>query len=250
VFKKINYLLISFLAPLICLISCAPKNEPVLKVAVATNFLTTADTLAEVFERSTGIEVLLISGSSGQLATQVINGAPYDIFLSADHVNPFKLSSLGFADAQTQLTYALGQLVLFGAGDVEQNLKSGNFLKLALANPKVAPYGLAADHVINDLNIRSNVEGKIVFGQNVGQAYGFVKTGNADLAFVALSQVQGTKKSYWRIPQSFYTPIMQDAILLRPGLTNKVAHDFLSFLSSDEARKIIIKSGYEVPQND
>ena len=122
-------------------------------------------------------------------------------------------------------------------------------MKLALANPKVAPYGLAADRVINNLNIRSNVEGKIVYGQNVGQAYGFVKTGNADLAFVALSQVKDTKKSYWRIPQSFYSPIMQDAILLRPGLTNKAAHDFLSFLSSDEARKIIIKSGYEVPQN-
>lgn len=248
-FKKINYLLISFLAPLIGLISCAPKNEPVLKVAVATNFLTTADTLVEVFKRSTGIEVLLISGSSGQLATQVINGAPYDIFLSADDVSPSKLSSLGFADAQTQLTYALGQLVLYGSGDVEQNLKSGNFLKLALANPKVAPYGLAADRVINNLNIRSNVEGKIVYGQNVGQAYGFVKTGNADLAFVALSQVIDTKKSYWRIPQSSYSPIMQDAILLRHGLTNKAAHNFLNFLSSDEARKIIIKYGYEVPQN-
>jgi molybdate transport system substrate-binding protein len=171
VFKKINYLLISFLAPLIGLISCAPKNEPVLKVAVATNFLTTADTLVEVFKRSTGIEVLLISGSSGQLATQVINGAPYDIFLSADDVYPSKLSSLGFADAQTQLTYALGQLVLYGAGDVEQNLKSGNFYKLALANPKVAPYGLAADRVINNLNIRSNVEGRTVYGQNVGQVY-------------------------------------------------------------------------------
>ena len=248
-FKKINYLLISFLAPLIGLISCAPKNEPVLKVAVATNFLTTADTLVEVFKRSTGIEVLLISGSSGQLATQVINGAPYDIFLSADDVYPSKLSSLGFADPQTQLTYALGQLVLYGAGDVEQNLKSGNFYKLALANPKVAPYGLAADRVINNLNIRSNVEGRTVYGQNVGQVYGFVKTGNADLAFVALSQVKDIKKPYWRIPQIFYSPIMQDAILLRPGLTNKAAHDFLNFLSSDEARKIIIKSGYEVPQN-
>jgi molybdate transport system substrate-binding protein len=93
------------------------------------------------------------------------------------------------------------------------------------------------------------VEGKIVYGQNVGQAYGFVKTGNADLAFVALSQVKDTKKSYWRIPQSSYSPIMQDAILLRHGLTNKAAHNFLNFLSSDEARKIIIKYGYEVPQN-
>ena len=124
-FKKINYLLISFLAPLIGLISCAPKNEPVLKVAVATNFLTTADTLVEVFERSTGIEVLLISGSSGQLATQVINGAPYDIFLSADDVNPSKLSSLGFADAQTQLTYALGQLSFIWCWGCRAKLKIG-----------------------------------------------------------------------------------------------------------------------------
>lgn len=229
--------------------SCAKPSETHARIAVATNFLATAQKLEAAFEGETDFTLDLVSGSTGQLYTQIINGAPYDAFLSADAARITHLLVSGHGVEDTRSRYAHGQLVLYGADDAEGVLTSGHFRKLAMANPQIAPYGMAAKKTLDTLQLFESLSDEIVYGQNVGQAYGFVKTGNADLGFVALSQMQEGVDSYWVVPTAYYDTIRQDSVLLSFGKTNRSAKAFLDYLKSPPALDIIRSSGYEVPSD-
>jgi molybdate transport system substrate-binding protein len=193
-------------------------------------------------------------GSTGQFYAQIKNGAPYALFLAADAHTPAKIEKEGLGVTGTTFTYAIGQLVLWSktSGRVDDRgeiLKSGNFSKLAIANPKLAPYGAAAIEVLNHLGVMSQVKPKIVEGANIAQTYQFVFSENADLGFVALSQVYENGKlkqgSGWIVPTSLHSPIKQDAIMLNPGRDSPAAIALLTYLRSDAAKAVIRKFGYE-----
>lgn len=232
------------------LASCSKSSETHARIAVATNFLDTAQKLEAAFEAETDFTLDLVSGSTGQLYTQIINGAPYDAFLSADAARVTRLLVSDHGVDGTRMTYALGRLVLYGPKDAENILREGHFKRLAMANPKLAPYGMAAEETLNNLHLSETVSEKIVYGQNVGQAYGFVQTGNAELGFVALSQMKKGTDHYWIIPEHYYGKIWQDCVLLSYGKNNKSAEAFLKFLKSGPAQSIIKSSGYQVSPND
>lgn len=226
-------------------------------VAVAANFTTTLQKLATDFERRSGHRLVLSSGSTGKLATQIRNGAPFDVFLSADDVQPRQLAAFSLALADTQFTYAVGRLVLWSSqsdmvdarGDV---LHTGNFAKLAIANPKTAPYGAAAEQVLRKLGVWQHVEARLVYGENIAQTFQFVSSGNATLGFVALAQLSGlnatAQGSRWRVPESLHTPLRQDAVLLRHGAGNAGARAFLDYLHSPTARAMIAADGYGIAE--
>ena len=222
------------------------------KAAVAANFTATMKELAAKFEAKTGNKVTLSFGSSGKLYTQIVNGAPYDIFLSADAARPEKLEDEGGAVQGSRFTYAMGRLALWSAQpdfvDSEGTvLNSEKFERIAIANPKTAPYGAAAVEVLQGLGLYEKLSPRIVQGDNIAQTYQFVSTGNAQLGFVALSQVMAKQSgSWWQIPQDYYTPIRQDAVLLKSAADNKAAKALLDFLRSPEAKQIIEQSGYGV----
>lgn len=230
------------------LTSCAKQSDGHARIAVATNFLETAQKLETAFQTETDYTIDLVSGSTGQLYTQIINGAPYDVFLSADAARVTRLLDESHFVSQPRLTYALGQLVLYGGGNVDARLRRGNFKKLAIANPDLAPYGHAAQQTLETMNVSVSSD-KIVYGQNVGHAYGFVATGNADLGFAALSQMRASD-NYWPIPTDYYDPIRQDGVLLLRGTNNESALAFLNYLKTTEAQNIIKSSGYEVVSDD
>jgi molybdate transport system substrate-binding protein len=219
-------------------------------VAVAANFTEPAKEIAAAFEKATGDKITLSFGSSGQFYTQIANGAPFEVFLSADADRPTKAEQAGLAVAGTRFTYAVGRLVLWSptAGLVDNRgavLKGGGFSKLAIADPVAAPYGLAAIQTLKTLNIYDQVKPKIVQGSSIAQAFEFVKTGNAELGFVALSQVIAeTGGSRWLVPESDHQPITQQAVLLKPGAASKGARRFLTFLKGPQARAIIRRFGY------
>lgn len=226
-------------------------------VAVAANFTMTVRKLAPEFERRSGHALLLSFGSTGKLATQIHNGAPFDVFLSADDVQPRQLVTAGLAVADTQFTYAFGRLVLWSpqpglVDDKGEILRTGHFAKLAIANPKIAPYGAAARQVLRKLGVWPRLEARLVYGENIAQTFQFVSTGNAALGFVALAQLSGldaaTQGSRWRVPAALHAPLRQDAVLLRHGAANTGARAFLGFLQSPAARAVIAADGYEVPR--
>lgn len=221
------------------------------KVAVAANFTEAAKAIAAAFKANTGHDMVLSFGSSGQFYTQIANGAPYEVFLSADIERPQKAEAEGLAVAGTRFTYATGRLVLFsktpglvdGKGAV---LSRGGFEKLAIADPRAAPYGQAAIETLNRLKLYDALRPKIVRGASITQAYQFVQTGAAELGFVALSQVIAERDgSRWLVPASNHTPIDQQAVLLKAGANNPAAKAFLTFLKSREAKSIIRRYGYE-----
>ncbi|HWU49953.1 MAG TPA: molybdate ABC transporter substrate-binding protein [Asticcacaulis sp.] len=221
-------------------------------VAVAANFTEPAKDIAAAFEQKTGHHVALSFGSSGAFLSQIEQGAPFEVFLSADAERPQKLEADGFAVKGTRFTYAKGALVLWSAtpGYVDAKgtmLKSVAYQHLAIADPAAAPYGRAAVETLNSFGLYAAVAPKIVKGSSIGQTYGFVKSGAAELGFVALSQVvkeQGG--SMWRVPASAYRPILQDAVLLKPGANDPAAKAWLAFLKSPQARQIIASYGYSV----
>jgi molybdate transport system substrate-binding protein len=220
-------------------------------IAVAANFTEPAKEIAALFKQKTGAEAVLSFGASGQFYTQITQEAPFQIMLSADDERPKKLIADGLAVADSRFTYAIGKLVLWSKSpDLvkgEATLKAGAFAKLSLADPKAAPYGAAAIETMKALNVYDALQGRIVTGASIAQAFQFVDTGNADLGFVALSQLAGNAAgSRWLVPQALYTPILQDAVLLKKGATNDAAIGFLSFLKGPEARAIIEKYGYEI----
>jgi molybdate transport system substrate-binding protein len=239
-----------------CLLAFAPLScfaEQAL-IAVASNFSLPARAIALAFEQESGHSVRLSQGSSGKLYAQIYNGAPFDVFLSADIEKPALLVKDGFAVAASQQTYARGTLALWTIDDGvivnAETLRAGDFVRLSQANPRLAPYGLAAQQVIASLGLTQALAGKRVIGENISQTYQFVTTGNAELGFVAMSQVlvdgELVKGSLWRVPQHLHSPIAQDAVLLTRGLKNSAAQEFMTFLKSAKAVSILNSFGYSV----
>lgn len=222
------------------------------QVAVAANFTEPAREIADRFARRTGHRATLSFGSSGQFLTQIANGAPFEVFLSADVERPQKAEAGGLAVAGSRFTYATGRLVLWsrdpkrvdGRGQV---LARGGFEKLAIADPKTAPYGLAAVETLQRLGVYDRVRPKVVQGASITQAYQFARTGAAELGFVALSQVVAEKGgSRWLVPANLHTPIDQQAVLLKAAASDPAARAFMTFLKTPEAKAVIRKYGYEV----
>ena len=250
--KAIKILIFFLLAVLTPSIASADRLE----VAVAANFAGVLDELVIPFHNKTGHTLVASSAATGKLYAQIKNGAPYEVFLSADASTPQKLEQEGAAVPKSRFTYALGKLVLWSAkdgfvdpkGDV---LKHGFFAHIAIANPKVAPYGAAAMEVLKKREALTHLESKIVQGENIAQTYQFISSGNAELGFVALSQIQKELKlghgSVWRVPEDEYPPIIQDAVILNAGKDKPAAEAFFLFLKSSEARQLIQSAGYRLP---
>ncbi|WP_263262471.1 molybdate ABC transporter substrate-binding protein [Pseudomonas sp. RIT-PI-S] len=223
------------------------------QVAVAANFTAPLQAIATAFEQDTGHHVLASPGATGQLYAQIKNGAPYEVFLSADDTTPAKLESEGDVAKGSRFTYAIGTLALWSAkegyvDDKGKVLEGGSYQHLAIANPKAAPYGLAATQVLAHLDLTAATAGKIVEGQNITQAFQFAQTGNAELGFVALSQVYKdgkiTSGSAWVVPQNLYDPIRQDAVVLTKGEHSAAAKAFVDYLRAPKAAAIIKSYGY------
>jgi molybdate transport system substrate-binding protein len=223
-------------------------------VAVAANFTGTLQKLQKDFEAAGDHKLTIISGATGKLTAQIIEGAPFDVFLSADHKATKKLLEGGLAVADTEFTYAIGTLVLFSAdpqlikGDGQRVLQAGKFIKLAVPNPKLAPYGVAAVTAMQMLGVANALKEKIVMGENIAQTFQMIDTGNAQLGFVALSQLRGTpsgtRGSFWTVPQNLHEPIRQNAVLLTRARDNDAARAFLEFLQGAQAKELIEAAGY------
>ncbi len=247
-----------FCAFMLCLnVGRADATGDTVHVAVAANFTTTLQKLAPDFERRSGHSLLLSSGSTGKLAAQIRNGAPFDVFLSADDAQPRQLAAVGLAVVETQFTYAFGRLVLWSSqsGLVDAKgeiLRTGDFAKLAIANPKTAPYGAAAEQALRKLGVWPRLEARLVYGENIAQTFQFVSTGNATLGFVALAQLSSLKAtaqgSRWRVPETLHAPLRQDAVLLQHGADNAGARVFLEYLHSPAARAMIAADGYGIAE--
>jgi molybdate transport system substrate-binding protein len=228
-------------------------------IAVAANFSSTLAGLQRDFEASSQHRLTIVSGATGKLAAQIIAGAPFDVFLSADDKATGKLIAGGEAVAGSEFTYAIGTLALFSAdpqlikGDGAAVLKAGKFAKLAIANPKLAPYGIAAEKTMQSLGVGDALRQKIVMGENIAQTFQLIDTRNAELGFVALSQVlgseSGVKGSYWSVPSTLHEPIRQNAVLLARAKENPAATAFLEFLRSSPAGAKIVAEGYEIPND-
>lgn len=228
---------------------CGAAMAAQVSVAVAANFTGAARALAAAFKSETGNELALSFGATGGLYAQITQGAPFEVFLSADAKTPARAVANGFAVAGTKFTYAVGKIVLYssrpGLVSGPAVLKAGSFNKLAIANPVTAPYGAAAVAVLKKLGIYAKVQPKLVVGQNIAQTFQFVASGNADLGFVALSEVAGNEGgSRWVVPTGDYPKIAQDAVLLAPGRDSAAAKAFLKFLRGPAALKIIKGFGY------
>lgn len=224
------------------------------KVAVAANFSKPLEEIAVQFEKDTGHKVLTTPGATGKFYAQIVNGAPFEMLISADDETPRKLAKEAKAIAETQFTYAIGTLALWSPDTnlVDQGggvLKTDKFKFLAIANAKVAPYGQAAVQTMLKLGVLTKLEPRVVQGENIAQTYQFVTSGNAQLGFVALSQITENGKvksgSAWIVPQEFHDQIKQDAILLNTGKDSIAAKALLEYLKSDKAKKIIASYGYK-----
>ncbi|MHB1331784.1 MAG: molybdate ABC transporter substrate-binding protein [Sulfuriferula sp.] len=223
------------------------------QVAVAANFTAPMKIIAADFEKATGQKAELSFGSTGKLYAQIRNGAPFEVLLAADEVTPAKLVKEGLALAESRFTYATGSLVLWSArpGFVDNEgavLKKGTFAHLALAAPKLAPYGAAAIETLSKIGLLDSLSPKLVQGESIAQAYQFVSTGNAELGFVALSQVYANGKltsgSVWVVPSNLYQPIRQDAVILTKGKNNPAARALVKFLKTPQAQDVIRSYGY------
>jgi molybdate transport system substrate-binding protein len=226
-----------------------PAKAGQTNVAVAANFTEAAKEIAQAFKAKTGNEAILSFGSTGQLYTQISQGAPFEVFLAADDARPKKVVDEGLAVKGSQFTYAIGKLVLWSHDPKfvqgAETLKSGKFEKIAIANPTAAPYGAAAVQAMKAEGVYDKLQPKIVQGSNISQTYQFVETGNAELGFVALSQVANSQEgSRWVVPAELYDPIRQDAVLLTKGANSEAATGFVEFLKGPEAAKIMESYGY------
>ncbi len=243
------------LAPLLALLLALPAQAAEVNVAVAANFTAPMKVIAAEFAKDTGHKANLSFASTGKFFAQIKNGAPFQVLLSADDTTPAKLEAEGLGVPGSRFTYAIGTLVLWSAkpGLVDDNasvLRSGRYNKLAIANPRLAPYGKAAEDVLASLGLLAGARKKFVMGENIAQTYQFARTGNADIGFVALSQVMKDGKlisgSGWIVPANLHTPIRQDAQLLSLGKGNAAASALLDYLKTDKARAIIRAHGYEI----
>jgi molybdate transport system substrate-binding protein len=225
------------------------------QVAVAANFTAPMQAIAAAFEQDTGHKVRLAFGSSGKFYAQIRNGAPFQVLLSADDETPARLEREGMAVPGTRFTYAVGRLALWSAqaGAVDARgevLKQGGYAHLAIANPKLAPYGAAAIEVLKNRGLLEAVQPKFVQGENIAQTWQFVASGNAELGFVALSQVTRDGKltggSAWIVPGDLHTPIRQDAVILAAGKGNTAARALMAYLKGEKAKAVIRTYGYDI----
>jgi molybdate transport system substrate-binding protein len=227
------------------------------RVAVASNFYPAMKEIALQYElkkskTSENHKIVLIPGSSGRHYAQIMNGAPFDLFFSADKVRPILLEKKGISENGSRFTYALGKLVLWSSLDgfveKEERLYHKDLRFIAIANPKIAPYGVAAKEALISINLWEDMKSKLIRGENIAQTFQFVNSGNAKLGFVSYSQLMNPNYpvggSFWEVPQSLYKPIEQQAVLLRESL---LAKDFLSFMRTDQSLNIISKFGYDLP---
>jgi molybdate transport system substrate-binding protein len=240
----------SILAALVGL-AALPVRAGQCTVAVAANFTQPAKEIAAAFEAGSGHKLLLSFGASGQFYTQITQDAPFAVLLSADRERPEKAVAEGYGVPGSVFTYAVGKLALWsqtqGIEPGEAVLKAGQFSRLAIANPQVAPYGAAAVETLKALGVWEALKPKLVEGTSIAQTQQFVATGNAELGFVALSQIMASPGgSYWLVPEQLYQPIRQDAVLLAKGRDNPAAQAFLAFLKGEEALAVIRRYGYGV----
>lgn len=238
------------------LLLCSSAWSASVLVAVASNFSKPMTEIAAEFAKATGHEAKLAFGASGKFMAQIQNGAPFEVLLSADEKGPIKLEQAHLAEPGSRFVYALGQLVLWSAtpGFVDAQgkvLSTGQFKHLALADPKLAPYGAAAIEVLQKQGLQEKLQPLFVQGENIAQTLQFISTGNAELGFVAYSQVLENGKiangSAWLVPSENFTPIRQSAVLLKLGAKNPVAGALLAYLKTPEALAIIKKYGYDLP---
>ncbi|MCK1790465.1 molybdate ABC transporter substrate-binding protein [Pseudomonas violetae] len=236
-----------------CTLGAAQADE--VQVAVASNFTAPIQAIATDFEKDTGHKLVAAYGATGQFYAQIKNGAPFEVFLSADDTTPQKLETEGDTVKGSRFTYAIGTLALWSAkeGYVDSEgkaLSDNQYQHLSIANPKAAPYGLAATQVLAQLGLTDQVKAKIVEGQNITQAYQFVSTGNAELGFVALSQIYKDGKvtggSAWVVPADMHDPIKQDAVILNKGKDSPAARALVEYLKGPKAAAIIKSYGYQL----
>lgn len=233
---------------------CLPLAAAEVRVAVASNFLSTLRVLQPVFTGQTEHTLSISAGSTGKLYIQITHGAPFDVFLSADRKRPARLEREGGTVAGSRFTYAIGRLSLWSvvpalAGkDCLATLKSGSFRKLAIANPATAPYGAASQQTLQRLGLWEKLSGQLIRGENIGQTLQFVGSGNAELGFLALSQVihrnSHPSSCQWDVPADYHEPLVQQAVLLKAAADNPAAQAFMEFLRSDAAATIIVQQGY------
>ncbi|QEI05158.1 molybdate ABC transporter substrate-binding protein [Pigmentiphaga aceris] len=233
----------------------SPAMAAEVHVAVAANFTAPVQAIAVEFEKDTGNKVVASFGATGQFYAQIKNGAPFEVFLAADDTTPAKLEAEKAIVPGSRFTYATGKLALWSAkagyvDDKGEVLKKNDFSHLSIANPKTAPYGLAATQVLAKLNLTQAITPKIVEGQNISQAHQFISSGNAELGFVALSQIYKDGKissgSAWIVPSELHEPIKQDAVILEKGKDNPVAKQFVDYLKGPKAAVVIKSYGYEL----
>ena len=243
------------LAALIGCLAVTGVQADEVQVAVAANFTAPIQAIASDCEKDTGHKLIAAYGATGQFYTQIKNGAPFEVFLAADDSTPEKLEKEGDIVPGSRFTYAIGTLALWSAkdgyvDDAGKVLEKNQFKHLSIANPKAAPYGLAATQVLAKLGLTDKVKDKIVEGQNITQAYQFVSTGNAELGFVALSQIFKDGKvshgSAWIIPEAMHDPIKQDAVILKKGENNPAAKALTEYLKGPKAEAIIKSYGYQL----
>lgn len=241
-------------AVLLCLTTMAAQAGDA-QIAVAANFSAPAKRIAEAFERASGHKATLVTGATGKFHAQIVNGAPFDVLLAADDDTPAKLEREGHATGP-RFTYAIGRLVLWSAtpGLVDGDgavLKRGSFRHIAVANPRLAPYGQAAMETLAALGLAERLRPRFVLGENIAQTHQFVASGNAELGFVALAQVTKGGRigegSGWIVPAQLHQPIHQDAVLLAHGRGNAAAKAFLEWLKGDDAKATIRSFGYDLP---
>jgi molybdate transport system substrate-binding protein len=245
----------TFLLSLVLVVlAVTPALAEQVLVAVAANFIGPFREVAMEFEKTTGHTVQTASGSSGNFYSQIKNGAPFDVFFSADNERPKLLEEEGLGVIGSRFTYAIGRLVLWGPDSNlvkgQDTLGSASFKRLAIANPKTAPYGVAAMQAMQKLGVWESVQPRIVMGESLGQTMGFIESGNAELGFVALSQVLDPKikgtGSRWDVPNDLHEPIQQDVVLLTKGKENPAAKALMEFMGGPQAKAIIERYKYEL----
>lgn len=234
------------------IVPCGSARGDEALAAVASNFADVIEELAPRFQKETGHLLRASFGASGKFAAQIENGAPFDLFLSADAESPRRIEEKGLGVEGTRFVYAVGRLALWSPlpGHLDERvIAEGRFSRIAIANPKTAPYGRAAVETMQRLGAWPSP--KVVQGENVAQTFQFVETGNAQFGFIALAQVlsldEGRRGSYWEVPPNYHAPIRQEAILLKRGADKGAARAFVEFLKRPDTRAVIARFGYGTP---
>ena len=224
-----------------------PLKADQLRIAVAANFYSTLSLIKKEFEKKFDDKLIIIKGSTGKLYAQIKHGAPYDVFMAADVKRPVLLEQQELTVKNSRYTYAKGVLVLWSGknkDNVLSVLENGQFKKIAMANPKIAPYGYAAKEVITALGLNLITKNKTVFGENIAQTFQFVQSGSADLGFVALSYVKPVTNKYWRVPEKLYGSLKQQVVILERTKNKMLARKFTEFLKTQTVINIIKQQGY------